>query len=98
MKYIFYSDAGHGWLKVPVSELIELDLCQKITSYSYLSPSGKWAYLEEDLDLTTFLLAVDGNNPEWMQANMKEKFSDRSHIRHYRPFNRGLALYYTARN
>lgn len=96
MKYIFYSDAGHGWLKVPVAELIELDLCQKISSYSYLSPSGKWAYLEEDLDLTTFLLARDGNNPEWIQANTKTKHSTRSSIRGYRPFNRGLALYYNA--
>jgi hypothetical protein len=96
MKYIFYSDAGHGWLKVPVVELIKLDLCQKITGCSYLSPSGKWAYLEEDCDLTTFLLAIDGNSTEWMQANTKTKYSTRSSIRGYRPFNRGLALYHNA--
>jgi hypothetical protein len=57
-KYTFFSDPSHGWLRVPISDLVKYNVAGKITSYSYLSPSKKWAYLEEDLDASTFLVAV----------------------------------------
>jgi hypothetical protein len=55
--YRFIEDPGHGWLEVPVLELIELGIVHLISSCSYLHPSGKMAYLEEDCDVATFALA-----------------------------------------
>ncbi len=52
--FISYSDAGHGWVAVPVKLLQELGIDKQITSYSYLSHAGTTAYLEEDNDATLF--------------------------------------------
>lgn len=54
--YKYYQDAGHGWLAVKRSELVELGIANKITSYSY--QRGKTVYLEEDCDMTTFVNAL----------------------------------------
>ena len=53
--YMFYEDPGHGWLAVPLDNLIELKIADKITSYSYLL--SDMAYLEEDYDLGVFINA-----------------------------------------
>ena len=55
-KIHYYADAGHGWLRVPVIELIHLKIHKKITIHSYMR--GRWVYLEEDLDAVTYLDAV----------------------------------------
>ena len=34
-KYRFYTDPGHGWLAVKRQELIDLDIIEKISGYSY---------------------------------------------------------------
>ena len=54
-KFNFYSDPGHGWLKVPMSILDVLGIKGKITPYSY--QRGENAYLEEDCDATLFINA-----------------------------------------
>lgn len=54
-KYQFYSDPGHGWLRVPYSELERLDIADKITHYSYTK--GDNVFLEEDCDMSTFMKA-----------------------------------------
>lgn len=67
--YTFYEDPGHGWLRVPVAELVELGIADKITPCSYLN--GEYAYLEEDGDMTMFLVAklTDGPPPaDWKEA------------------------------
>ena len=71
--YVFYEDPGHGWLRVPTLELVKLGIADKITPCSYIHPSGKWAYLEEDCDLTTFLIAkiYDYVATDWKDAAMK---------------------------
>ena len=33
-KYTFFSDPGHGWVRVPFSHLLEFDLVEKISRYS----------------------------------------------------------------
>ena len=53
--YIFHEDPGHGWAAVPMADLIDLGVADKITGYSYLL--GNMAYLEEDCDLPTFVRA-----------------------------------------
>jgi hypothetical protein len=51
--YVYHQDSGHGWLEVPARELQIMGFQDQITPYSYLH-QGK-AYLEEDLDMGTFL-------------------------------------------
>jgi len=55
MKYDFYADPGHGWLKVSISELEELKIADKISGHSYMQKG--WAYLEGDCDLEIFFKA-----------------------------------------
>ena len=59
-----FSDAGHGWVAVPMALIIELGLQNKISQYSYVN--GKTVYLEEDGDTAAFYTAyraVKGENP-----------------------------------
>jgi len=53
MSYRFITDPGHGWLEVPLSDLVDLGIAQDISKYSYLSVNGI-AYLEEDCDAPRF--------------------------------------------
>jgi len=55
MRYKFFRDWGHGWLRVPVDHLLKLGIINAITPYSYIN--GSWAYLEEDCDYGTFVAA-----------------------------------------
>jgi len=52
-RFDFVSDPSHGWLKVPVSELVRLGITDQISTYSYIK--GDMAYLEEDRDMKVFL-------------------------------------------
>lgn len=51
----FISDPGHGWLKVPIGELVPLGIENQITSSSFLN--GGFVYLEEDQDAGAYLEA-----------------------------------------
>jgi len=53
----FYADPSHGWLKVPTKLLYSLGIISEITPYSYCHKKGFFAFLEEDLDVDTFLKA-----------------------------------------
>ena len=68
--YTFISDPGHGWLNVKLDELRELGIADQITPYSYRD--GDCAWLEEDCDLSTFIVAraarVNADPREWAQA------------------------------
>ena len=55
--FIVYSDPGHAWLAAPKSYLDFLGINSKISSYSYVSPSGGTVYLEEDMDAGIFMNA-----------------------------------------
>jgi hypothetical protein len=55
-KYIFYEDGSHAWLKVSKKELKQLGIETKITGCSFMR--NDFAYLEEDLDLSTFIEAL----------------------------------------
>ena len=56
MKINVYADPGHAWAKVKKSTLRKLGIADKITTYSYMR--GDYAYLEEDCDLSTLMLAL----------------------------------------
>ena len=53
--YNFFTDPGHGWLEVPMTDIQIFGLEGKISGYSYISRNGKTAYLEEDCDYSLFL-------------------------------------------
>jgi hypothetical protein len=50
--YIFFSDPGHGWIKVSRAEINKLGIGDKISRCSY--QRGNFVYLEEDGDATLF--------------------------------------------
>ena len=55
IELMFFSDPGHGWLRVQKPLLDMLGIKGKISLYSYMD--DLWAYLEEDCDLSTFISA-----------------------------------------
>ncbi len=52
IKFTYYSDDGHGWLKVPIKVIAKLGIANKISSYSYYN--NGCVYLEEDNDMIIF--------------------------------------------
>ena len=65
MKYAFYSDPEHGWLKVSTDEINQLAITQDISASSYISACGKYAFLEKDNDAVLFILAI--LTADWFQ-------------------------------
>jgi hypothetical protein len=85
-----YTDAGHGWAKVRLNDLYNLNIVDKISSYSYIRySSGKaYAYLEEDCDLSTYLKALDAKG---VKFRMIEKHTNKSSkIRSYHRYMLGI--------
>ena len=56
LSLVFFHDPGHGWLRVPLHALDELNVQGDISPYSYMD-SG-FAYLEEDCDCGVFTTAA----------------------------------------
>ena len=56
----FIYDPGHGWLKVPLNEVLKLGIEKQISAYSYVQ--GDYAYLEEDCDAPLFEKAYCAKN------------------------------------
>ena len=50
-----HDDAGHGWLEVSIEDLIDLNIQDKISNFSYIDSIKKLIYLEEDVDMVLFL-------------------------------------------
>ena len=83
--YRFCSDAGHGWMVVPLKEIKKLGLTDKITQYSYIRGSN--AYLEEDCDVTTFFKAAEQANIFPVLRDSKSMGVRQSRIRNYWSYN-----------
>lgn len=79
--YTFYSDPGHGWLAVPISDLKEFGVEKQITQFSYRS--GNTAYLEEDVDAGRFIDALKTKGEEVKIIHAEQ---DGGFIRNFRPF------------
>ena len=80
-KFDFITDPGHGWVKVPVRMLSQLEIAEKVSCYSYRR--GAFAYLEEDCDASLFFAAYRnrfGFDPQLRERNAREK---RSRVRGY---------------
>lgn len=67
-KYIIHTDAGHGWLEIPVNEIPKA-LLPKISKFSYRNLST--AYLEEDCDAPLVMHALNIKN-----ENIEDQHTD----------------------
>ena len=76
--YAKFDDPGHGWLRVPRAECKGIG----VSRYSYVR--GPWAYLEEDGDMSLFILhmAKRGVNVDWKTDTCNKE----SPIRSYAPY------------
>ena len=95
---ILYTDPSHGWAKVTIKELIKLNIADKISTYSYIYHSKSlrkdhdyreagFAYLEEDVDLSTYLKALDAKG---IKFRIIEKHANKSSkIRSYSRYTLG---------
>lgn len=82
MRFDFYADPGHGWLKVPRPLLVTLGIAMAISPYSY--QRGDWVYLEEDRDYSRFCRAMAARGTP---LTLREHVADRpSRIRGYAPY------------
>lgn len=84
--YQMIEDPGHAWLGVPVKELKELGIADKITAYSYLDRTNGIAWLEEDLDLATYARAKWPNDTRaHLDANVRKQYVDQDARIRYLP-------------
>jgi len=79
-----FSDSGHGWLRVPLED-VRLACLQglEISRFSYMTK--KYAYLEEDCDLSAwinFRQIPDEVKKQWKHSWVNGE----SHIRRYERF------------
>jgi len=82
------SDAAHGWVKVPVTELERLKIQDKISGFSYLKKG--FAFLEEDADAQVFINArvAEGNPVKLKEINR----GNCAKIRNYPGYSTVLAV------
>ena len=78
-KYTVYADPGHSWVKVKFTDLLDLNIHQSITPYSY-TRNGH-VYLEEDLDAGTLIdaLRAKGIEPYWVVKHTNKQSKIRSY-------------------
>jgi hypothetical protein len=82
-KFKFHSDASHGWLSVKRDLIYKLKLENKISRFSY--QKGSTVYLEEDMDMTTFINAFTVANG-YKPMIIEQPSVQRSMIRSYESF------------
>jgi len=84
--YIWAVDAGHEWLAVKQKELVQLNIADKISSYSYVK--GGTVYLEGDCDAAEFINAYKqkhGVEPKTKQGKHWDRQPCRSFARYQAP-------------
>ena len=56
-QFIFHEDAGHGWLEVSYQDVVDVDIHNEISEFSYINRTTKKIFLEEDCDWLLFINA-----------------------------------------
>jgi hypothetical protein len=79
----FHTDPAHGWLEVKRSDLIALDIEDKISRFSY--EKGSKVYLEEDCDQMTYLRAASAAG--WNIKTKDARTDSESFIRFMNPYH-----------
>ena len=77
-----FNDASHSWGRVQFKKLVEFGIADKITQYSYMK--GSYVYLEEDVDLITFIHELIERE---IKYEFKYHYSNRSSIRNFQSYN-----------
>lgn len=89
--FIYFHDAGHGWLRVPLRLLQTLGIQGKVSSFSYEWEDSReevtYVYLEEDCDMPLFMRKA---TEEGYKINIKEQYCGRvaqsiRQLRSYKP-------------
>ena len=77
LEVTFIEDPGHGWLRVPLTDIAQLSLETQITPYSYII--GDFAYLEEDYDAPLYdqVRAEQGYPPPTLRSAYTPYFDRR---------------------
>jgi hypothetical protein len=83
MKLTYFTDPGHGWVRVKRDVLAKLAIADKISRYSY--QRGDYAYLEEDCDLSVFVRALEavGKKAEFVEKSSNRSSKIRSYSCYY---------------
>lgn len=85
-KLDFYSDSGHGWLKIKIAELERLGIADKISNSSYMKDS--YAYLEEDGDVSLYCDTVRQSIPNFkLVEHIREHSASVSNVRRYERYD-----------
>jgi hypothetical protein len=79
-----YADPSHAWLKVSLWDLKQLKIDNQITSWSYIDPNGKDIYLEEDVDMVTYLTTLKKHGLDYVI--WEDVTDNQSIIRTYRNY------------
>jgi hypothetical protein len=79
MKLRYITDPGHGWLEVPRGLLEILGIQDKITRYSYIN--NGYVYLEEDLDMQTFVQALKAASN--IELELEHVYQEHTAVRDY---------------
>ena len=87
-QYLYITDPGHGWLAVPSTTIRKLGIAQDISSYSYVSHSGKTVYCEEDCDAPIVVEALRARGIE-LRARLVNNAHNESGIRSMRRYTPG---------
>lgn len=77
----YFSDPGHGWLRVPRAMLTRLGIEEKITPFSY--QRGQWVYLEEDCDMSRFCKVCEASDLYSISIRERRPSQRESAIRTY---------------
>jgi hypothetical protein len=80
----FHTDASHGWLEVPLFDVIACGIAGKVSSYSYLK--DETVFLEEDADAGLYLEQLKAQGVEFV---FSEHHRENSPIRTYARFQLG---------
>lgn len=81
--YLFISDAGHGWLRVPKEDVQEIK--HLISPYSY--ESKRYIFLEEDLDLSIFFAFMKKKEIDFVRTC--KNYSNYAPVRNYPHYSAG---------
>ena len=83
MKLTYFTDPGHGWVRVKRDVLGRMGIEDRISQYSY--QRGEYVYLEEDCDLTVLSKALDlsGQKLELVERHTNRSSKIRSYSCYY---------------
>jgi len=87
--YTFFDDPGHGWLEVPLQELIDLGIASAISQYSYIKmrQGTPLVYLEEDCDYAIFARAMAMAGKQFKYESIYQENTPIRNYANYRPLD-----------